>query len=248
MTILHMPTKGAAPISIPPHIAICVPTVDSTVHFRFAQSLNMIHYFCGVKGIHLVSMNQNGSAIAKQRNLCIDWIEDEVETKQRVPISHVLFLDSDMVIPHYVVAALLAHDKDIVGASYVRRNAPFDVLGRTLNSETKDAKPIDTSDPSTPALVPMAAMPTGCLLIKRNVFRTLRRPYFFFAFKEESAPGKRDHREYGEDYGFCSKARAYGYQVWLDVELTKHIGHVSERVLFPEEDSYPDLKEAANVR
>ncbi len=38
----------------------------------------------------------------------------------------------------------------------------------------------------------------GCMLVHRNVFQSLKRPYFDYE---------------GEDYGFCGAARKVGYKI-----------------------------------
>lgn len=234
-TILHMPPVGGKPNVQPEYIAVIVPCLDKP-HMLFTHSLTSMFYFCGKLSIPAFFIFQSGSAIQKVRNLAMAYLEKEVEPKFK--ISHTLWLDSDVVFPKYLLPALLRHDKDIVGCSYVRRTKPFDVLGKTLENKPKEV--------GEELLVEMSGLPTGCLLVKRDVYRKLKKPYFRMIAREESSIGANDEFEWGEDYYFCSAARTAGYQVWLDVQLTKLVGHVSERPLYPEEDSWPELREAAN--
>lgn len=40
-------------------------------------------------------------------------------------LTHLLFLDSDMVFPHDIIAQLLAHKKAVVGGLYFHRGVPY---------------------------------------------------------------------------------------------------------------------------
>lgn len=212
-------------------IAICIPCMDKP-NMLFSQALATLMYQCGKYGTPIALIHQGGSLITRARNQLIEKVQ-EFE-KDGTAFSHIFFLDSDMVFPPMTLHWLLSHDKDIVGCTYVRRSWPFDVHGKTL-----DAKPRDLNGES---LVEVAGLPTGVLLIKRRVFDQFKRPIFRTLVNEEKGI------EYGEDYVFCAMARAAGFKIWLDAEVSKQIGHVAERTLYPEEDSWPDHREELKKR
>lgn len=236
-TVLHMPPIGPAPEAKAGYIVVIVPVVDKP-HYLFMHTLTSMFYFCGRLQLPILLVTQMGSAIPKVRNLAMNYVETEVEQKLKIKVDWILHLDSDMVIPEYLLPALLRHNKDIVGCTYVRRTKPFDCLGKTLEN-----KMTQTGDE---ILHEMAGLPTGCLLVRREVFSKLKKPYFRMPWREESEIGANDQFEWGEDYTFCASARAAGYKIWLDVQLSKLVGHMSERPLYPEKDDWPDLKEAVN--
>lgn len=134
---------------------------------------------------------------------------------------YVMMIDSDMTFPSDTVDRLLAHDKDIVGATYVRRGPPFDNLGETLNA---------TGDIQS-GLVEMKRIPTGMLLIRAEVFKRLRRPYFRFGIDEIHGAN------IGEDCTFSDMVRDLDYQIWCDVDLSKEIGHLHQYALTVEDPS-----------
>lgn len=154
------------------------------------------------------------SIVANARNQIVDGARS-------CGASHIMFLDSDMKFPSDTVAKLLAHDLDIVGATYVRRGPPFDNLGKALAGARASA---DTG------LVEMELIPTGCLLVRMSVFDALRRPYFRFE-ADESAGILR-----GEDYTFSNSARAAGYRLWCDVDISKELGHMYQYALRATDD------------
>lgn len=214
-----------------PHVAICIPVMDKP-HMIFSQSLAQMMYQCGRFGTPTALIHQGGSLITRARNQILEQVEKfEAEGSN---IEWLFWLDSDMVFPQYTLHALMQHQRDIVGCTYVRRSPPFDVHGKTLEGKPRDV--------TNEKLVELSALPTGCLLVRREVFRSLKKPYFRTLFREETP--EKPALEYGEDYVFCSMARTAGYRIWLDAHLSKEIGHIAEKPLFPEQDSWPEHREA----
>ncbi|MDE2030235.1 MAG: glycosyl transferase family 2, partial [Alphaproteobacteria bacterium] len=127
--------------------------------------------------------------------------------------THLLFLDTDMVFPADMLARLLAHDKDIVGATYSQRMPPFHPLTVTGNGSHEHV---------TSGLQRVRLLPTGCMLIKTRVFDALEKPYFNMAAENGQLRG--------EDYYFCEKARAAGIEVWCDGDLSREIGHIGQKI------------------
>ena len=57
---------------------------------------------------------------------------------------------------------------------------------------------------------------TGCMLIKREVFEKISRPWFALGMPEAWL---------GEDIFFCRKCKENGIEIWMDASLSiKHIG------------------------
>ena len=123
--------------------------------------------------------------------------------------THLFFIDSDMAFDPNVLDTLLAHDKDIVGARYYRRQGKekdpavrtrYDLPGMSLPNH----------------IYKNYATATGCMLIKREVFEKIPRPWFSLGPIEKPV---------GEDIFFCSKAKEFGVEIYEDPTLVvKHIG------------------------
>jgi hypothetical protein len=142
-----------------------------------------------------------------------------------------LFLDSDMVFPPTALLRLILHQKDIVGATYTKRVAPFDVLGSKLAEQPA----VLSGD-----LLEMHRIPTGCLLINMQVFDKLAKPYFRFDTDDKG-------HIVGEDYVFCDRAREVGFRIWCDAVLSREIGHIGQSIhrlppLAPHESVAPPVK------
>ena len=188
-----------------PKVAICFPSGD-TVHADFALALaglcNSTH------PIQTPLINNKSSIVAMARN-------NGVKSAKEFGADFILFLDSDMTFPRTTFHRLLAHRKDIVGALYTKRVPPHQILGAAIHGEA-------TCDEG--GLVEMKHMPTGCLLISMAVFETLSEPHFRFLHDEATG------EIHGEDYVFCDRARAAGFQIWSDVKLSLEIGHIGQQI------------------
>lgn len=187
-----------------PKIAICFPSHDM-VHADFALSLAGL---CAVAHpLDVVVVNPKSSIVAQARN-------NGVARAQEVGADVLLFLDSDMVFPANTLIRLLAHRKAIVGAVYTKRLPPYELLGQ----------PVDGAGLSQDGLAEMVRMPTGCLLIAMSVFERLKPPFFRFGCDEAAGT------ILGEDYAFCDAVRQNGMQIWADMELSREIGHIGQRI------------------
>lgn len=212
------------------NVAICVPSTD-VVHADFAMCLATLSFNPGAK-CALVSMK--GSMVQVNR-------DNGVEMARNVKADYLLFIDSDMVFPQDCLKRLLAHGKDVVGATYRKRVPPYNILGRTL-----EAKRIEVES----GLIEMEGLPTGMLLIRMAVFDRLKRPYFRMVAIEEDKEKGIPPSTLGEDYYFCNVARQAGFKVWLDVDLSKELGHIGQalyRIPDDYESKYPQPIAEAQV-
>ena len=202
------------------HIAIALPCYDRP-HMLMVQSLAQMMYFLGAHKAPTAMVSGSASIVTTARNNCIEAIEN-LEAKG-TKVEWIFWLDDDMTFPKDVLVRLLRHDKDIVGATYCRRSPPYDVHGKTLSRKAESVHS---------GLVEMEGVPTGCLLTRRDIFKKLPKPWWRLGIDEEKK------LQIGEDYMFSRHARELGYKLWLDVDLSKEIGHVAEKVLYPEADGW----------
>lgn len=205
-------------------VAVCVASGEM-VHADFAMALAAMMYN---PGANCVLINTQGSLVVKNHN-------NAIEEAKKINADWVLFLDSDMIFPPDALHGLLRRGKYIVGATYTKRGLPYEVLGLPLNNESIKA---------TTGLVEMAALPTGCLLINMQVFAKLKRPYFRIRITEETDSALQSLQD--EDYYFCQAARAAGFKIWMDVDLSKMVGHIGSFVYKIKTSEKDDAAEAAN--
>lgn len=190
-------------------VGVVVPSGD-TVHSRFMISLISLFQYTQ-PDVDLVIINPRSSSIAQGRSVGVEI------AKQR-GVDYILFLDSDMIFPYTTLSGLLSRGKDVVGATYVKRLLPtslnhYELDGTSPVGEKRTVEPYVGS-----GLREVARLPTGVLLIKMSVFDDLEKPYFQMSYK--------DGEEIAEDFYFCDRVRGKGGTVWLDADLSKHIGHL----------------------
>lgn len=187
-----------------PRVAIAVPSGDM-VHADFAMAYAQL--CMASAGLPLQLITVKSSIVAQARN-------NGVELARGFGADYIFFLDSDMLFPSTALFRLLLHRKDIVGATYTKRVAPFGILGTQLAEQPA----VLSGD-----LLEMQRIPTGCLLIKMAVFEKLTKPYFRFEVDADGAI-------VGEDYVFCDRAREAGFRIWCDAVMSREIGHIGQTV------------------
>lgn len=201
----------------------------------FAMSLASLVHHCGpikqqgetLEAIDVVIINVKDSLVVNGRNKL-------AEEALNLDVDYLFFADSDIVLHPMAIRHLLAHEKDIVGATYIQRNPPHLLLGKALDgrplAETLQDEPIKAGE-----LMEVAGLPFGCVLVNAGVFTEINRHSHGLWFQTPQfyqADADRYLIE-GEDYFFCRQARAAGYQVWLDWPLSfalRHIGQAANMI------------------
>lgn len=122
--------------------------------------------------------------------------------------THILFVDYDVLPRSNTLAKLLEHDKDIISGVYLTIQK-FNITW--CLSREDPFKLIDINDlPNNPFKVMCAC--NGMLLVKMEVFDKLEWPYW----KTEFEPC---HTKTGSDIYFFNKAKAAGYDIWVDPKV-----------------------------
>lgn len=199
-------------ITKPISVAICYPSSDDVSSHFLLSLVKMLTR----NTIPIATLaNMASSRIAFNRN-------GLVELAKEANATHVLFIDSDTTFPATALERLLAHDRDIIGATASRRTDDNDAIGVTLDGERLKV-------PSPPVKMKLLGMPF--MLIKMDVFEKLRKPWFAepprWMMGEENDPGLMPEDEY-----FCYTAIQEGYDVYCDIELSMEIGHRGPKTFY----------------
>jgi hypothetical protein len=129
--------------------------------------------------------------------------------------THLLFIDSDMLIPADLAEKLLSHDKDIVSVLYYGRTKPEPMFQVRKNGE------LQTIQFPKNSLIQADSVGLGACLIKRKVIEDLSQnpePLFKTEFLSKTTIKS-------EDTFFCEKAKAAGFKIFIDTGLeVKHYG------------------------
>ncbi len=148
------------------------------------------------------------------RRLVVHYARNQLvsTTLERYPeATHLFFLDDDVIPPPDALTRLLAHNVPVVTGLYVERAPPhFPVAYRRGQ---------DHHVPLTSfcaGLQEVDACGAGCLLVRTDVLRAIKPPWFDFV------------GGVSEDLYFCQKAAAAGYRLLLDFDV--QCGHLTTQV------------------
>jgi hypothetical protein len=190
----------------PPDIAIAVPHTG-TVSMRWAVRLAELE----MPQHTMVSKSTAAIDLAREKT-----VEDALETDPE----WILFMDSDVIPPRDVFQRLHSHGQDIVSGLYYMDN-PDGVHPAMWRLDENDSPAICGYDRE--GLVSVDGVGFGCLLVNREVFETLERPWFRWTQGYEDHPWDLQHKGekpgISEDFYFCHKALAAGYDIYVDTTV-----------------------------
>jgi GT2 family glycosyltransferase len=121
-----------------------------------------------------------------------------------------------MVVPANMLVKLIEHDKDIVSALAFKRFPPYEPC--IFKKCDREGTEFWLDYPK--GLIEIQGVGMACTLIKRKVFETVPKPWFF------------PEPNIGEDLSFCIRAREAGYKIYCDTNLI--CGHVGNFVVTEE--------------
>lgn len=206
---------SSVPQAARPRVMLGVPSMDS-VKAKFATSWAALCAF-SARYCDLVIVNEENSVIHQGRNRL-------VRAAQEHAVGYLLFLDADMVFPPDALMRLLSHNKDMTCAFYNRRCAPYTTVGALVDPK---------ADLTRPGLVEASMAGCGLMLIRMDVFARTSAPWFFWSSNPADAKPDNLDGETGEDVNFIIKARAAGFKLWADLDLTfdPRVGHVGDNIV-----------------
>lgn len=223
-------TAGTAPKASwgtperPVSIAICIPSYQDR-KFEFDLALEKLYTpRLANSPIYGVThrLDAHGLLVEDARNLLVA----DALRADSFPITHVLFVDDDMVFAPDALMRLLAHDLPIVGGLCFNRRPPAfqPILMRYHHPSwgMNDKRYGFVYDYPDNSLFEVDATGGAFLLVKREVFETLN------ASGHENKWFDR-MRGISEDFSFCERVKNAGFQIFVDTG-TK-IGHLTRLIV-----------------
>jgi GT2 family glycosyltransferase len=163
-----------------------------------------------------------GPTIGVNRNCLVDKALSDSKT------THILFVDSDTVLPHNMIARFLKHmereEADMMTGIYFQKNAAFRST-QFMNSKDKEFVRLRVADYNAGDFVQIESSGAGALLIKREVFDKIKTPYFNFIVSEDGL------NYLGEDIYFFRKTEEAGLGLYVDTSIIAQ--HANGTLLFP---------------
>ncbi len=164
---MAVPPQKGMPNNLP-RIMFCIPS-GRTWESRTAACVAGLVSYTAMQGYSVGIANLESSMITKGRN-------DLAAMSIKQGFDYSMWIDTDMVMPPDTVIRLLAHKKDIVGATYNKRVPPYETLGRL-----KGQKPGDVT--TLGGLKEAEQMPGGCMLVKNTVYQKLGWPWYWETYR-----------------------------------------------------------------
>ncbi len=135
--------------------------------------------------------------------------------------THLLFVDSDMVLPANALEKLLGDGKGIVSGIYFKKESPYyPIICRKVGNG------YDPIEDYTEGLIEVDGCGAGCLLISREAAEKIGTVLSeengfpaFFSFAHGIS----------EDFWFCEKAKEAGLRIFCDT--TVKCGHITEKAM-----------------
>lgn len=194
-------------------LVVAVPSNRDHSPFFTASLVGMVqnHSVNGIKGKKLKDLfcciKPGASNIARVRS---NFIDEALASD----MTHLLFLDDDMIVPLDLLDALCAWDKPIVAANCCQKN-PHALVYTAIGM---DGKRVESKGKE--GLEQVKRVGTGVMLLDLHYIRYIPKPWFELRW----APDLQSMT--GEDYFFCDKAAEEGIGVYIDHGVSNKIGHI----------------------
>lgn len=203
-------------------IFVATPMYGGFNHGLFLKSCLELQALCHQYGIEIrFSFLFNESLVTRARNYLVDEFLN-LQLPDGKQYTHLMFIDSDIGFNPMDVLALVALDKDIVGAPYPKKSINWNAVWQTskkllANKDFDEAKfnPTELEDitgeyvfnvvPGTTkfsTLEPLEVLEigTGFMLVKREVFNVFKAEYPHLSYKPDHVRGAFDGSRYIHAY------------------------------------------------
>ena len=242
-------------ISGPKYKIFVATPVHSECSIHYTQALLKFQKQCMMNSIMVSFSLLKSSLVTQGRNLCVaNFLKDPTN------YTHLLFIDSDIDFKFDTIIKMLKFDREVIATPYPMKHIHWDQIwdrvqkGKIKNIEelkrAGHAFPIKLDNqkgkeiPVVDGVIEVSHAPTGCMLIKKQVFdkmikaypndkieqativngKALIDEYNYNFFDTIHDPETRKY--YGEDFGFCKKWTAIGGKCYCYV--SDDITHVGE--------------------
>ena len=239
-------------------ILVCTP-VHNECSIHYTQALLEFQVACMQKNILVSFLLLKSSLVTQGRNLCVANFLNE-------KYSHLLFIDADIDFNSNTIFKMLGLDKEVIAVPYPMKTLNWDRIYQ-LKGDIKDSKELSQTGFTYPIKVhdrenikvkddvmEVTHAPTGCMLIKRQVFDKMIEKYPELRISQPTIMnGEAKDKEnlwnffdtyhdlenkkyYGEDFGFCKKWTDIGGKCYCYIgDYITHIGEYQYSGRFKDE-------------
>jgi len=215
-------------------VAVCVPCRD-TVMAGFAFDMARLTAFDAQnRDGELQLLQMPGTLIFTQREKlaeeALEWGADAI-----------LYIDSDMRFPADALNVLLSRDVPIIGVNATTRREPVVPTAMNLHldkmKQEGNVRQVWTKIESRGkvGIEQVTAVGFGVTLIRKEVFEKIPKPWFDVIWTDHG-------NVIGEDVAFCVKAMEQDIPVYVDHDLSLHIGHIGTKTFGWDDVNYGPRK------
>jgi hypothetical protein len=207
-------------------IRVCVPYPHhGIIKAETKKALEALRASSG--GLDVDIMEIRGGIIAHSRNAGVNGGKSNAVRQDGFDSDYYLSVDADIAFTTDHIWRLICHNKDIVGAAYVRRGDEHSIVAGACGVGENNFLP-DTAT----GLQKVDWVGAGFTLINRHVFEATPFPWY----QEKAIPytdtdGVSRVWCVGEDIGFCLNAAEAGFEMYCDCDC--RVEHLTS----PQEDA-----------
>ena len=202
-------------------LAICIPSNGHWVS-DFGYCLAQLCVYCASalfeegQSREVLFIDKRTSNLPRSRHECL-------EDALMQDCTHALFIDTDQTFPMDTAHRLIRWKKPVVAC-----NVPLKVMPSFPTARARAAGPFGTPiysnvGPGTPppqGLEKVWRVGAGIMMIDLSILQKIERPWFEIRYSDKHA------QFVGEDWYFVKKVEDAGFDVFIDHDLSRHIGHV----------------------
>jgi len=198
-------------------VAICIPS-DGLWQDDFGMCLlNMCMHIMtkpspDVRRIRLQVIQQKSSLLPKKRQ---QMLQDAIAAGA----DYALFIDTDQTFGSNLLYALLRHWKPVVACNVATKSIPSSPTARGYNPKWQGGDCVFT-DPDSHGLQEVWRIGCGIMLVDLKIMKNIPLPWFQTIWVPEIADF------IGEDWHFCQVLQKHGYEIYIDQDISKHVGHL----------------------
>jgi|14_taG_2_1085336.scaffolds.fasta_scaffold00054_64 hypothetical protein len=168
----------------PPYSIFVATPVHDQCSIHYAQGLLEFQKECMKRNVDVAFQIIKSSLVTQGRNLCVSgFIESG--------LTHMLFIDSDILFNAESIFKMIERDRDVISIPYPLKTLMWDKAYRKMQKgEIKKGDdirrwlhtyPMKVADPNNvnidKGVIEVTHSPTGCMLIKRQVFDKMIKSY-----------------------------------------------------------------------
>ena len=199
-------------------LAICIPS-NGEWKADFGYCLAQMCVYCSSalffegEEREVLFIDKRTSNLPRSRQECL---EDAIMQD----CTHALFIDTDQTFPMDTAHRLLRWKKPVVAC-----NIPLKIMPSFPTARSRAASPFGAPIYSNAAHNPMGLekvwrVGAGIMMIDLAILKKVERPWFEIRYYDKHA------QFVGEDWYFVKKVEDAGFDVFVDHDLSRHVGHV----------------------